>query len=928
MPGAFSRGAARLRVEQLVRQFFTEQQPWRIAERYVLPLLRALNWDVDGAELVALGGRGAPDYLLRTPGPARMIRRLFVHTGTARTAYLYAYSTLCDTDRPEHRVRLALVAGLDSLDVRLFDCADPDPLRADAVHYADAVDAAGLVMHPYIVDTLAPRVIPGYDWTCIDLIERFDDLWDTFERDRVANGSLAGLGLARPGPPADGLLTGDLRRFRVLLAQGIVDCDPTIGDAAVTAAALQLLGWILLLKAWYDRGLTRDWLAELLRRLGGRTGGVALDEVAPEVFADGLLPRFDGPSRISVDPRRLCEVLTALVPGREVYTLAAMPVESVAVAHERLLGGGLRRVEGTITEVDKPEVRRAGGVYYTPRAIAEEIVERTVGRALAGCSGPEDVARLKVVDPACGAGIFLLVAYERILAWYRGELGARPTRAIRREILINNLFGVDIDDQAVGVARLGLAMKELEDVRYAELDGVGITDTSANIRGGNALIGVDLPADVSAAERLAARPFEWGREFAGVMAGGFDVVIGNPPYDVLEKDRGAASWPHGVLQRYVEAVAHGLRPALGGKRNLFRFFVVRGIEVLREGGYFGMIVPLSLLADVSTRGTRRYMLGRLAALEADCFPQKDNAARRVFRGAKLSTAVIVGRKAATVPADQPMRVRTYPWDSYDDAPLRSCEVVRGDLAALGPDRLAVPMVDDEMMRLCVRLHRHARVRRLGDIAEFELRRGEVNQTTYKRFIAADPQLARLLRGAEVAAYRLQAASQGERAWLDAAGCLAELVQGGTRDEWRGLAEGRRIATQRISGVDDARRLIAAIVEPTCYFADSTNSIASRGGSLEYLVALLNSRLWQWRFRLTSTNNNVQTGELAALPFRVIDRGDPGEVAIEAEIAALVRALGEAADPRAERRIDELVFELYGVTADERALIERTARVSG
>jgi hypothetical protein len=300
----------------------------------------------------------------------------------------------------------------------------------------------------------------------------------------------------------------------------------------------------------------------------------------------------------------------------------------------------------------------------------------------------------------------------------------------------------------------------------------------------------------------------------------------------------------------------------------------------------------------------------------------------VFRGAKLSTAVIVGRKVRVAPADQPLRVRTFPWDNFEDAPLRSCEILREDLAVLGPDRLAVPLVDDEMWRLCVRLHRHAGVRRLGDRAEFELRRGEVNQTTYKKFIGADPRRARLLRGAEVAAYRLQAASQGERAWLDAEGCLAALVHGGTRDEWRGLAGERRIATQRISGVDDARRLIAAIVEPTCYFADSTNSIASRGGSLEYLVALLNSRLWQWGFRLTSTNNNVQTNELAELPFRVIDRGDPGDVAAEAEIVALVRALGEQADPRAERRVDELVWNLYGVTADERALIERTAKVSG
>ncbi len=85
-------------------------------------------------------------------------------------------------------------------------------------------------------------------------------------------------------------------------------------------------------------------------------------------------------------------------------------------------------------------------------------------------------------------------------------------------------------------------------------------------------------------------------------APGFDAVIGNPPYDVMEKDRGAASWPHSALTEYVR-VRPDYEQALGGKLNLFRFFVVRSLDLLDKDGRFGMILPLALLADKSTART-------------------------------------------------------------------------------------------------------------------------------------------------------------------------------------------------------------------------------------------------------------------------------------------------------------------------------------
>lgn len=942
-----SKRAARAEVERLVRRF-VDQPPAhptdpraRIVEWFVRPLFRALNWNTDhqglrpdSAEFTLLAAP-APDCLLCLPDRARphVMRRhlLFAAQGpdvdprALRSIYRYTYSTTNDTDRPERRVRLVVVA--DFRRFRLLDCIDPAPL-----HDPD----------PRAVDR---RIVAGFDWTCEDYLAQFDRLWDTFERDHVRHGSLDAAVVTperdlggRVAP--DRQLLRDLEACRLTLAERLAHRAPALTDPQLTAAAQHALDRLVLARLLHDRGLEPD---------------------PPAALAAALRLRPDDDHHLAAP-----ELLDLLAPDRSTYTLAAMPVELLGHAHEQLLGRVLARQNATIVAVAKPEVRRAGGVYYTPRAIVDELVERTVGRALDRCARPEDVAALTILDPACGAGYFLIAAYARILAWHHrwflaqipewtdsaGDLRVPPeyadllhvathehgrairlTLRLRRAILRDNIFGVDIDEQAVEVTRLSLAMKALEDVTRPELDADrSLPDLRGNIRVGNSLIGTDLDLDLD--ERRAARPFAWRDEFPAIMQRGFDVVIGNPPYDVMEKDRGAASWPHDVLQGYVDGVAHGLRPALGGKKNLFRFFLVRGLELLKDGGRFGMIVPLSVLADLSTSGTRRHLLEHLREFEADCFPQKDNAARRVFRDAKLSTAVLVGVKSGA-PPDDPLRVRTFPWDSFDDPPLRACDVLRADLALLDPDRMPVPLVDADIWRLCVRLHRHRGVIRLGECAEFELRRGEVNQTTYRDFITADRRRPRLLKGSEIAPYHLQPPSQGEREWFDENACLASFQRDATRDEWLALAASRRIAAQRITGVDDARRLIALIVEPRCWLADSTNSIRARSGSLEYLVALLNSDLWQWRFRVTSTNNNVQTNELEGMPFRVIDRTDRTDVELEAEIIRRVnaiQALHAGGDRRLvaahERTINELVFTLYGVGPAERALIERTARVSG
>ena len=678
--------------------------------------------------------------------------------------------------------------------------------------------------------------------------------------------------------------------------------------------------------------------------------------------ADRLTPN------LIIDDKPLKEILERLYYPDSPYEFSVLPADILGQVYEQFLGKVISLSKGHRARVDeKPEVRRAGGVYYTPTYIVDHIVDRTLGELVRGRT-PRSVSSLRILDPACGSGSFLIQAYQFLLDWHRdyyvasgaekhargrpprlsvGPDGAwRLTTGERKRILLNNIFGVDIDSQAVEVTKLSLLLKVLEGESAESLalqlrlfQERALPDLGSNIRCGNSLVGTDID-DMTLVpdwDEDSVNPFDFEAEFPSIMpSGGFHVVIGNPPYDVLEKERGASSWPHKALSEYVR-YNDEFEPALGGKLNLFRFFIVRSLNLTRVGGRYGMIVPLALLADISVASTRRHLMLMGKDLLAECFPQKDSAKRRVFRDAKLSTLVFTTERTSPRPSkDADIRVRVYPWNSFDD-PYRESTVRMDDAKLLDPEHIPVPLTDTANWELCLRIHRAKNVVRLGDLGDFTLNRGEINQSIYRSFITDDDSHARLLKGVEVGSYRLnEELSQSAQEWFDETAFLRKHTR-------RDITLERRIATQRITGMDEKTRIVATIIEPPVYFADSTNSIAlfspNGGIPLEYLLGLLNSTLFQWRFKITSTNNNVGTNELEGLPFRLLDPDDDSDVRLQHRMITLVDRMmrlwkeyySEVLDDRkaalmrrikaTDRAINELVYELYGLCEADIDLVE-------
>ncbi|MBV8316313.1 MAG: N-6 DNA methylase, partial [Planctomycetaceae bacterium] len=272
---------------------------------------------------------------------------------------------------------------------------------------------------------------------------------------------------------------------------------------------------------------------------------------------------------------------------------------------------------------------------------------------------------------------------------------------------------------------------------------------------------------VAKVEQLARRPdrrfFHWEIEFPEVFLGfsdanerqikhkdrieagsaGFDVVVGNPPYDVLaEKELGTNL--EEILGYFGNETVY--EPARKGKQNLYKLFICRGVQILRRGGRIGHIVPMALLGDDQAARIRNLLLSETSLCAIEAFPQKDDPKKRVFEDAKLSTCVFVSAKNT---GDAELRSRVHP--GRDIEPDSPSLLIRRDAVELyDPENQTIVASSQDDWDLAVRIMSNGRMRRLGGYATAY--QGEVNETTdgKRGNISYDPKDGpSILRGANI-----------------------------------------------------------------------------------------------------------------------------------------------------------------------------------
>ena len=588
---------------------------------------------VASGEAVMALSQGRPDYSFRLNGERRFFveaKRPSVEINSPGPIYQvksYAWSA---------RTPIALLTDFEQF--LAFDCLQP----------------------PVLTEPMT-GLLPEFRLTFGDYMEKWDLLWDTFSREAVVAGSLARYVKRQDRErlfAVDQSFLNDLTRWRGTLARAIAKENPDLDIWGLNDATQLTLDRLVFIRVCEDRRIEPT---EVLRPL------LEEDEPYP-AFVEALVPlreNYNGGlldptsvDQLEVPARAFKHVVQGLYTPWSPYRFDVLGVDILGSIYERALGstiefGPRRQVSVTL----KPEVRKAGGVYYTPQWVVDEIVRLTIDPLIQG-KRPRDLQNFRVLDPACGSGSFLLGAFGRLIGHYEEYYSAHPTVDRRKhredetghrrlteeakaEILRRHIFGVDVDPAAVEVTMMSLYLKSLESdapefVRtQMTLSGAILPSLATNIQVGNSLVSTDFYAQPQLAQGLDSdeehrlRPFKWdSREegFGEILAdGGFDAVIGNPPYFSIDGVYGAK---HPVASYLKDAYPE----VWLDKGDIYYFFLCKAVQLATRR--LGFIVSRAFLeADRAHR--LRSWLSDNARLEEVV----DFDGYMVFADAGIATAV-------------------------------------------------------------------------------------------------------------------------------------------------------------------------------------------------------------------------------------------------------------------------------------------------
>ena len=310
------------------------------------------------------------------------------------------------------------------------------------------------------------------------------------------------------------------------------------------------------------------------------------------------------------------------------YCFDVIPLKTLSDMYDLFLGYELVVNNGVVTDALRSEFKKSNGAVTTPAAIVNQVIESTIsGTSLANMPTAE-ILHLKIADIACGSGVFLIGIFDHLVKelerriahgdelapGYVAHIGERSVLTLegRRAIVNQCLYGVDINREAVEVAKMSLSLKLIDSYMPSDFGAVGILgsqilrDVGENIQCGNTLVGPDVldifPSLADDAEQLqATNAFDWQTSFPEVFEqGGFDYIVGNPPYvEVKNYNVGLPYMASYVKSRYASGK--------NGKIDLAIPFIEQGVRLLNENGRLGYIVQKRFFKADYGKGLRRLL---------------------------------------------------------------------------------------------------------------------------------------------------------------------------------------------------------------------------------------------------------------------------------------------------------------------------------
>ncbi len=524
------------------------------------------------------------------------------------------------------------------------------------------------------IDTAIHRHLEKYHFTEYIDPEKFARIFFLFSRPAVADGSIEKYTetlpkpKGRPGQKAffpiayraiDELLLNTLDELRGSLARGLKNQNSQLDSLTLTEITQRILDRLVFIRFLEDKLIEPAPIIPKLGESSGRTAWqdfLAISRRLDKTY-NGIVFKYhsiiDDPDGLDIEEKVFTDILDAFDYHKSKYLFNDIPLHILGSIYERFLGNVIVATSKRAKLDLKPEVRKAGGVYYTPKYIVDYIVQNTVGKLIEDKS-PDEITNMRFADIACGSGSFLLGVYDYLLKyitlWYNNHSSKTPKGAVikrdgifhlsleeKGRILTDNIYGVDIDQQAVEVSQLSLYLKLLEEETTAsarqyvlDFHRPLLPSLSENIKCGNSLIGHDFYnnrqqdfLDPDSTRNVNA--FDWHVEFKQIIdAGGFDAIVGNPPYVRMETFKAVKEYLRMKYSTHEE------------RSDLYAYFIERGLSLLSNKGLLGLIVSNKFVRAKYGEPLRRFL-----AQSSSIKSIFDFAGANVFKGATVRTLVLI-----------------------------------------------------------------------------------------------------------------------------------------------------------------------------------------------------------------------------------------------------------------------------------------------
>ncbi|MBI2449499.1 N-6 DNA methylase [Candidatus Pacearchaeota archaeon] len=412
--------------------------------------------------------------------------------------------------------------------------------------------------------------------------------------------------------PIDKSILDDLLEIREWLSKDLKKLRLHLTKEQIDEIVQILIDRFIFMRSVEDRGLEeRDFLLKMVKDFQeGRTNKRLWEslkikfkifdkEYNSNLFSEGLLEK-EG----FFDEQILSKVIKELYFGnegqQERYMFDEIPGDLLGSIYEQYLGTVLQGTEKRVKLESESGKRKKMGIYYTPSYIVDYIVKNTVGEYIKDKT-IDEILEVRILDPACGSGSFLTKAFQEVAKAIEERLkkgekaknyqafqsyNGRLTLGQKATILLNCIHGVDLDEKAVELAQLILLLKLLED-ETPETKRRLLPNMKDNIKNGNSLI--DDP-------KIAGnKAFNWHAQFPDVFRqGGFDVVIGNPPYGAKLTNEEKKYLDKNIIKDKSQDTAN--------------YFITKNIKLLKINGKLGFIVPKGLSYVPSSQNVREEVI--------------------------------------------------------------------------------------------------------------------------------------------------------------------------------------------------------------------------------------------------------------------------------------------------------------------------------